>query len=159
VAIDRARPNTVWAGTGESWVRNSVSIGDGIYKSTDGGENWSNVGLAGSEHIAKILIDPKNCDTVWACATRPLWEVSDEGGGYKAAAGGRSWRKVLGGGNRSTGCAMLASADAAPQTLYASLWDFRRAAWTFRSGGPGSGIYKSTDGGEHWTELAPAASN
>ena len=156
VAIDPGNHKNVWAGTGESWVRNSVSIGDGIYKSTDGGENWTNVGLKDTEHIARILIDPRNGNTVWTCATGHLWDDSDSGGVYKTADGGKTWRKVLGGANRSTGCAMIAASAQQPGTLYASMWDFRRQAWTFRSGGPGSGIFKSTDGGEHWTEITPA---
>ena len=153
VAIDPGNPKSVWAGTGESWVRNSVSIGDGVYKSTDGGENWTNTGLKDSEHIAKILIDPKQGNTVWACATGHLWDDNDERGVYKTTDGGKTWRKVLAGANRSTGCAMLAMNAQEPKTLYASMWDFRRQAWTFRSGGPGSGLFKSTDGGDHWTEL------
>ena len=158
VAIDPRNPKTVWAGTGESWVRNSVSIGDGIYKSTDGGETWNNTGLKDSEHIAKVLIDPANGDIVYACATGHLWNDNAERGVYKTSDGGKTWRKVLAGANGSTGCAMLAMSPLEPKTLYASLWDFRRQGWTFRSGGPGSGLFKSTDGGEHWTELtAPGA--
>jgi photosystem II stability/assembly factor-like uncharacterized protein len=153
VTIDPTNPETVWVGTGESWVRNSVSVGDGIYKSTDGGENWTNVGLKDSEHIAKILVDPRDGNNVLACATGHLWDDSDSSGVFRTTDGGKTWRKVLAGPNRSTGCAMLAMAAATPATIYATLWDFRRQAWTFRSGGPGSGIYKSTDGGEHWTEL------
>src|ERR1017187_4717249 len=156
VAIDPANPKIVWVGSGESWVRNSVSIGDGIYKSTDGGENWTNLGLKDSEHIPKILIDPTDGNTVFACATGHLWDDNDERGVYKTSDGGKSWRKVLAGANASTGCAMLAMNPRAPKTLYASLWDFRRQGWTFRSGGPGSGLFQSTDGGEHWTELTPA---
>ena len=156
VAVDPGNPKNVWVGTGESWVRNSVSIGDGVYKSTDGGENWTNVGLKDSEHIAKILVDPRNVDSVLACATGHLWNDSDAGGVYKTGDGGKTWRKVLAGANRSTGCAMLAMSAQQPGTIYASLWDFRREAWTFRSGGPGSGIFKSTDGGDHWTEFTPA---
>ncbi len=156
VAIDPGNPKNVWVGTGESWVRNSVSIGDGIYKSTDGGENWTNAGLRDSEHISKILIDPGNSNTVYACATGHLWDDSNERGVYKTTDGGKTWRKVLAGANGSTGCAMLAMSAQAPRTLYASLWDFRRQAWTFRSGGPGSGLFQSTDGGEHWTELTPS---
>ncbi len=156
VTIDLHNPKNVWVGTGESWVRNSVSIGDGIYRSTDGGENWTNVGLKDSEHIAKILVDPADSNTVYACATGHLWDDNPERGVYKTTDGGKNWRKVLAGANNSTGCGMLAMAAAEPKTLYASLWDFRRQAWTFRSGGPGSGLFKSTDGGEHWTEFTPA---
>ena len=159
VAIDPGNPKNVWVGTGETWARNSVSIGDGIYKSTDGGENWTNAGLKDSERIAKILVDPKDSNTVFACATGHLWDDNSERGVYKTTDGGNTWRKVLAGANASTGCGMLAMAPKEPNTIYASMWDFRRQAWTFRSGGPGSGIFKSTDGGEHWTELAPTAAN
>ena len=153
VAIDRSNPRTVWVGTGESWVRNSVSVGDGVYKSTDGGENWTNVGLQDSEHIAKILIDPKDGNTVFVCATGHLWDDNLERGVYKTSDGGQTWKKVLGGANASTGCGFIAMSPQEPKTIFASLWDFRRQGWTFRSGGPGSGLYRSTDGGEHWTEL------
>jgi photosystem II stability/assembly factor-like uncharacterized protein len=156
VAIDPQNPKIVWVGTGESWVRNSVSIGDGIYKSTDGGETWNNSGLKDSEHIAKILIDPRHGDTVYACATGHLWDDNQERGVYKTSDGGKTWRKVLAGVNGSTGCGMLAMNPADSATLYASMWDFRRQGWTFRSGGPGSGLFKSTDGGEHWTDLTAA---
>jgi photosystem II stability/assembly factor-like uncharacterized protein len=156
VAIDPTNPENVWVGTGESWVRNSVSIGDGIYKSTDGGENWTNVGLKDSERIAKILVDPRNGNNVLACATGHLWDDSDAGGIYRTIDGGKTWRKVLAGPNRSTGCSMLSMSAQAPATVYATMWDFRRQAWTFRSGGPGGGIFKSTDGGEHWTEITQA---
>jgi len=153
LTIDPTNSKVVWVGTGESWVRNSVSVGDGIYKSTDGGENWTNVGLKDSEHISKILVDPKDGNTVFACSMGHLWNDNDERGVYKTNDGGKSWRKVLAGTNGSTGCAMLAMNVQDPNTLYAGMWDFRRQAWTFRSGGPGSGIFKSTDGGEHWTEI------
>ena len=156
VAVDPSNSKNVWAGSGESWVRNSVSVGDGVYKSVDGGENWKNVGLKDSEHIAKILIDPKDGSVVYACATGHLWDDSAERGVYKTSDGGTTWRKVLAGANGSTGCGMLSMAAQDSKTIYASMWDFRRQAWTFRSGGPGSGFYKSTDGGEHWTELTPA---
>ena len=126
VAIDPSNPKIVWTGTGESWVRNSVSIGDGIYKSTDGGENWKNVGLKDSEHIAKILIDPKDGNIVYACATGHLWDDNEERGVYKTTDGGKSWSKVLAGANGSTGCAMLAMSGPEPKTIYASMWDFRR---------------------------------
>ena len=158
VTIDPSNPQIVWVGSGESWTRNSVSVGDGIYKSTDGGENWTNVGLKDSEHIARILVDPKNSNTVYACATGHLWNDNSERGVYKTSDGGKTWRKVLAGSNASTGCGMLSMSPLEPNTIFASMWDFRRQGWTFRSGGPGSGLYKSTDGGEHWTELTDANS-
>src|SRR3989449_7209599 len=153
VAIDPSNPEIVWVGTGESWVRNSVSVGDGVYKSTDGGENWTNVGLKDTEHIAKILIDPKDGNRVYVCATGHLWDDNEERGVYKTSDGGKTWKKVLAGANGSTGCGLMAMSPLEPKTIYASMWDFRRQGWTFRSGGPGSGLYQSTDGGEHWTEL------
>src|SRR6202049_3212340 len=153
IAIDPKSPKTIWAGTGESWTRNSVSIGDGIYKSTDGGENWTNMGLKESERIAKILIDPSDSNNVLACVTGHVWNDNDERGVFKTSDGGKTWKKVLAGANGSTGCGMLAMSPQAPKTIFASTWDFRRQGWTFRSGGPGSGLYQSTDGGDHWTEL------
>ena len=158
VAIDKSNPSIVWVGTGEAWTRNSVSIGDGIYRSSDGGENWTNVGLKDSEHIAKILVDPRDSNSVLACATGHLWDDNDERGVYKTADGGKTWKQVLAGMNGSTGCAMVASSPQEPNTIFAALWDFRRQGWTFRSGGPGSGLYKSADGGDHWTELTGANS-
>ena len=160
VTIDPKNPKTVWVGTGESWTRNSVSIGDGVYKSTDGGENWTNMGLKESERIVKILVDPNQTETVYACAPGKLWSDSDERGLYKTTDGGRSWRKILKGANASTGCSMISMDEKNPQTVYAGMWDFRRKGWTFRSGGEGadassgSGLFKSTDGGATWTELS-----
>jgi photosystem II stability/assembly factor-like uncharacterized protein len=153
VAIDPSNPKTVWVGTGESWVRNSVSIGDGVYKSTDGGENWTNVGLKDSEHIAKILVDPKDGNNVLVCAMGHLWDDNDERGVYKTADGGKTWKKVLAGANGSSGCALMSMSRQEPKTTYAAMWDFRRQGWTFRSGGAGSGVFKSTDGGDHWSEV------
>ncbi len=153
VTIDPSNPKTVWVGSGEAWVRNSVSVGDGVYKSTDGGENWTNVGLKDSEHIAKILVDPADGNNVVVCAMGHLWNDNDERGVYKTSDGGKTWKKVLAGANGSSGCALLAMSRQEPKTMYASMWDFRRQGWTFRSGGPGSGLFKSTDGGDHWSEV------
>jgi photosystem II stability/assembly factor-like uncharacterized protein len=153
VTIDPSNHKIVWVGTGESWTRNSVSIGNGIYKSTDGGENWSNMGLQDSERISRILVDPTDSNTVYTCVTGHLWNDSDERGVYRTNDGGKSWKKVLAGANGSTGCAMISMNAQEPKTVYASMWDFRRQGWTFRSGGPGSGLFKSTDGGERWSEL------
>ena len=162
VTIDPSDHKTVWVGTGESWVRNSVSVGDGVYKSTDGGENWTNMGLKDTEHIAKILVDPKDGNTVYVCATGHLWNDNKERGVFKTSDGGKTWNKVLAGPNDSTGCGMMAMSPEAPKTIFASLWDFRRQGWTFRSGSDSgsdaSGLYKSTDGGDHWTELTTSNS-
>src|SRR5271170_363728 len=153
VAIDPSNPKTVWVGSGEAWMRNSVSVGDGVYKSTDGGENWTNVGLKDSEHIAKILVNPSDSNDVLACATGHLWDDNEERGVFQTTDGGKTWKKILAGANGSSGCAMIAQSKHEPKTIYAAMWDFRRQGWTFRSGGPGSGLFKSTDGGAHWGEV------
>jgi len=106
VTIDPKNPKVIWVGTGEAWTRNSVSIGDGVYKSTDGGENWTNMGLKNSERIAKILVDPNSDDTVYVCAPGKLWSDSEERGLYKTSDGGKTWTRILAGANLSTGCSM-----------------------------------------------------
>src|ERR1700721_1001192 len=121
VAIDPSNSENVWVGTGESWVRNSVSVGDGVYKSTDGGENWTDVGLKESAHIAKILVNPSDGNDVLACATGHLWDDSDERGVYRTNDGGKTWQKVLAGANGSSGCAMIARSKQEPKTFYAAL--------------------------------------
>src|ERR1700732_3595974 len=108
VAIDPSNSKTVWVGTGEAWTRNSVSVGDGVYKSTDGGENWTNVGLKNSEHIAKILVNPGDGNDVLVCALGHLWNDSDERGVYQTSDGGKNWKKVLAGATGSRGWAMIA---------------------------------------------------
>src|SRR6266511_4254760 len=159
VTIDPKNPKVMWVGTGESWMRISVSIGDGIYRSDDCGDNWTNMGLRESEHIVKILVDPNETNTVYVCVPGKLWSDSDDRGVYKTTDGGKTWTKVLKGANASTGCSMMSMDPSHPKTLYAGMWDFRRRGWTFRSGGEsdtarsGSGLFKSTDGGATWTEL------
>jgi len=159
VTIDPKNPKVIWVGSGEAWTRNSVSVGDGVYKSVDGGDNWTNVGLNNSERIAKILVDPSNTNNVYVCTPGKLWSDSDDRGVYKTTDGGKTWTKILKGANASTGCSMMSMDKANPQTIYAGMWDFRRKGWTFRSGGDGpnalsgSGLFKSTDGGTTWTEL------
>jgi hypothetical protein len=160
LTIDPKNPKTIWVGTGESWTRNSVSVGDGIYKSVDGGDNWIHLGLKDSERITKIAVDPTDGNTVYVCVPGKLWSDSDERGVYKTTDGGRTWTKALKGANASTGCSMLSLDAKNPKTIYAGMWDFRRKGWTFRSGGDGptafsgSGLHKSTDGGATWTELS-----
>jgi photosystem II stability/assembly factor-like uncharacterized protein len=159
IAIDPSAPKTIWVGTGEAWTRNSTSIGDGIYKSTDGGDSWSNVGLKNSERIAKILLDPKDGNVVYACVPGKLWSDSEDRGLYKTTDGGKSWNKILKGANLSTGCSMISMDPQDSKTLFAGMWDFRRKGWTFRSGGENataasaSAFYKSSDGGATWQEL------
>ena len=155
----RSNPKTIWVGTGESWTRNSVSIGDGIYKSTDGGETWTNMGLPESERIAKIIVDPNDGNTVYACVPGKLWSDSDDRGLYKTTDGGKTWTLVLQG--REPLDRLLDRSRWIRRTRrrsIAGLWDFRRKGWTFRSGGErpdapsGSGLFRSTDGGKTWTK-------
>ncbi len=163
IAIDPQNTKNVWVGTGECWVRNSVSIGDGIYKSTDGGESWTHVGLEKSERIGQIVVSPKNSDTVFACVPGALWSDSADRGLYKTTDGGKTWQQVLKGANLSTGCTSLALDPANPETMFACMWDFRRKGWEYRSGGDGpdkpsaSGLFRSADGGATWTEVTPEA--
>ncbi|HKF59085.1 MAG TPA: sialidase, partial [Blastocatellia bacterium] len=159
VTIDPKHPKTIWVGTGESWTRNSVSIGDGVYKSTDGGDNWTNMGLKESERIAKIIVDPADTNIVYVAVPGKLWSDSDDRGLYKTTDGGKTWSKILKGANASTGCSSVSIDPTNSKTIFAGMWDFRRKGWTFRSGGDGpnapsgSGLFKSTDGGATWTEL------
>ena len=159
IALDPNHPDTYWVGTGESWMRNSVSAGDGVYKTNDGGETWTPMGLANSEHIARIIVDPTNSDTVYVCAPGRLWSDSGDRGLYKTTDGGKSWALILKGPNLSTGCSTLAVDPQNPKKLIAGLWDFRRKGWTFRSGGEGpdapsgGGLLVSQDGGATWADL------
>ena len=163
VAIDPSNPQNVWVGTGEPWTRNSVSIGNGVYRSVDGGETWVYLGLPESERIADIVIDPGSSDTVYVCASGKLWSDSADRGLYKTTDGGKSWQLVLKGANVSTGCASVSMDPRNSDLLFASLWDHRRKGWTFRSGGEsptarsGSGLFRSADGGRTWTELSAQA--
>ena len=164
LALDPAHPDTYWAGTGESWMRNSVSVGDGVYKTIDGGETWTNMGLAGSEHISKIIVDPADSNTVYACVPGRLWSDSADRGLYKTSDGGKTWINILKGPNLSTGCSTLAMDPQNPRKLIAGLWDFRRTGWGFRSGGTnadqpsGSGMLVTEDGGATWTDMRTAQS-
>jgi len=156
VAIDPSNKETVWVGTGESWMRNSVSVGTGVYKTTDGGADWTNAGLGDTEHIARIAIDPKASNTVYVCATGHAWDSNEERGVFKTTDGGKTWKKILY-VDANTGCSDISLDPQMPGVLFAGMWQFRRQPDFFNSGGPGSGFYKSTDGGEHWTKLTSAA--
>lgn len=152
LAIDQKHPDTLWAGTGESNMRNSVSIGDGIYRTTDAGENWVKCGLEKSEHISKILLHPDNPSVVYVAVPGALWSDSEDRGLYKTTDFGKTWNKILY-GNPRTGCADVLMDPRNPDILYASLWEFRRTPWSFSSGGPGSKLVKSTDGGQTWNSI------
>ncbi len=153
VAIDPKQPDLLaWVGTGECWTRNSVSMGDGIYKTTDGGQNWANLGLAKTERISAIKIDPANPNTVYVGAMGALWNANAERGVFKTTDGGATWEKILF-VDENTGCSDLAMDPVTPNTLYAAFWEYRRTGWSFNSGGPKSGLYKTTDGGKTWAKI------
>ena len=160
IAIDPHDTDNVWVGTGEAWTRNSTSVGNGIYHSTDGGESWTNTGLPNSERVVKIAVNPNDANTVLACVTGKLWSDSIERGVYRTTDAGKNWTQVLKGSNASTGCGGMSMDAKNPNVVFASLWDFRRKGWTFRSGGngpdspSGSGLYRSDDGGASWHEVS-----
>ncbi len=152
IAVSASNPNVVYVGTGEHAIRGNVSHGDGMFKSTNAGKSWSYAGLAETQQISRVRIHPTNPDIVWVAAFGHVWGPSGDRGVYKTTDGGKSWRKVLF-RNDSTGAADLALDPKNPDILYATFWEAYRKPWALSSGGPGSSIYKSTDGGEHWKEL------
>lgn len=153
VAVAPTDASIVWVGTGEPWTRNSVSVGTGLYKSTNAGTDWQAVGLEQSERIADIIIHPTNPDIVYVAALGHLWNASAERGVYKTTDGGKTWAKILY-VDENTGAADLSIDPRDPDILYASMWSFRRQPWTFDSGFTGgSGLYKTTDGGKSWATI------
>jgi photosystem II stability/assembly factor-like uncharacterized protein len=152
IAISRSNPNVMYAGTGEQQNRQSTSYGNGIYRSDDGGDTWRHLGLEETRHTGKVVIHPANPDIVYFGALGNLWAGSEERGVYKSTNGGRSWDKVLY-VNEYTGVIDMAIDPANPNTVYAATYQRLRRAWGVNGGGPGSGIWKSTDGGSNWNEL------
>ena len=153
VTLDPNNPdNVIYVGTGETWPRNSVSVGDGLYKSVDGGSNWTKMGFEKSERIANIIVNPKNSKEIYVGVLGALWGDSEERGVYKTTDGGVTWDKILYTDQR-TGCADLAMDPEDPNILYASMWEFRRTGWSFESGGKNSALYKSVDGGATWNKI------
>jgi photosystem II stability/assembly factor-like uncharacterized protein len=152
IAAAPSDPNTVYVGMGEGCIRGNVSHGDGVYKSTDAGRTWKHAGLPLSRHIPRMRVHPRNPDIAWAAVLGAIFNPSEERGVYKTTDGGKSWRKVLYRNDRA-GAVDLALDPSNPDILYAALWDVKRTPWSLESGGPGSGLFKSTDGGETWTEI------
>jgi len=152
ITIDQHHPDTVWVGTGEVWVRNSTSVGDGIYKTFNAGESWQKMGLEKSERISKIAIDPENSDIVFVAALGNLWNSSPERGLFKTTDGGKTWEKILY-VDENTGCCDVAIDPGDPNIMYAGMWEFRRTPWSFSSGGKGSGLFRSSDGGKTWSKI------
>lgn len=153
VTLDPNDPdNTIYVGTGETWPRNSVSIGDGLYRSKDGGSTWTKIGFEKSERISNIIINPKNSNEIYIGVMGALWSDSEDRGVYKTTDGGLNWQKILY-VNQKTGCADLAIDPKNSDILYASIWEFRRTAWSFESGGENSALYKSVDAGKTWNKI------
>ena len=152
VALDPNNPDVVWVGTGENVSGRHVGWGDGVYRSRDGGGSWEQMGLERSEHIGKILIDPRNSNVVFVAAEGPLWASGGDRGLYKTTDGGRSWEQVLD-IDENTGVTDVEFNPANPDVMYAATYQRRRHIWSFLAGGPESGIYKSTDGGDTWRSV------
>ncbi len=152
IAIAPSDPNVIYVGMGESTIRTDVSFGDGVYKSTDGGKTWNHCGLAETRHIGKVRIHPKNPDIVWVAALGHAFGSNKERGIYKSTDGGKNWKQVLF-KSKTAGAIDLTFDPRTPDTLYASIWQVYRNFWELSSGGEESGIWKSTDGGETWTDI------
>lgn len=153
VTIDPNNPFVVWVGTGENNSQRSVSYGDGVYKSTDAGKSWKNMGLKKSEHIGKIVIDPRNSNVVFVAAQGPLWNPGGDRGLYKSTDGGETWSESLK-ISENTGVSDLVFDNRNPDVMYCSSYQRRRHVWTLIDGGPESAVYKSTDAGKTWNKLA-----
>jgi photosystem II stability/assembly factor-like uncharacterized protein len=152
VVLDPKNPNVVWVGTGENNSQRSVGYGDGVYRSDDGGKSWKNMGLKKSEHIGRIVIDPRNSNTVYVAAQGPLWGPGGDRGLFKTTDGGKSWKKVLS-ISENTGVTDVVLDPRNPDVLLAASYQRRRHVWTLINGGPESALHKSTDGGASWTKL------
>lgn len=158
ITIDPNNPHTIWVGSGENVGGRHVGYGDGIYKSMDGGKSWKNMGLKASEHISKILVHPENPNVVWVAVQGPLWSKGGERGLYKSVDGGKNWKQVLG-NNEWTGVTDIAMDPYNPDWMYAATWDRHRTVAAYMGGGPGSGLHRSTDGGETWEKLTKGLPN
>ena len=152
IAVSDSDHKVIYAGTGESCIRNDVSHGDGIYRSGDGGETWVNVGLRNTRHIARVRINPNDPDLVYVAALGHAFGSNSERGVYRTRNGGETWENVLFKSDRAGACDLSLDPNN-PRILYASIWEARRTFWDMTSGGDDSGLWKSTDGGNSWVEL------
>ncbi len=152
IKVQQSNPDVIWVGTGEGNPRNSLNLGDGIFKTLDGGKTWKRMGLEKTKNIHRILIDPNNPDVVYAAAIGNPYGIHSERGVYKTTNGGETWQRILY-TNDTSGCAELVMDPANPNKLIANMWQHQRKPWNFNSGGPGSGLYITVDGGKTWKKL------
>ncbi|MGE5148779.1 MAG: WD40/YVTN/BNR-like repeat-containing protein, partial [Rhodospirillaceae bacterium] len=152
IAVAPSDPNVIYAGTGETAIRLDVSYGDGMYKSSDAGRTWSHVGLRNSKFIGRIVIHPTNPDLVYAAVLGDIFGPNTERGVYRSKDGGKSWERILH-RNDVSGAIDLTMDRNNPRLLFASVWEAKRNFWNISSGGPGSGLFRSTDGGDTWEEI------
>ena len=158
ITLDPSNPSNVWVGSGENVGGRHVAYGDGIFKSTDDGKTWKNMGLKNSEHISEIIVHPNNSDVVWVAVQGPLWNKGGERGLYKTTDGGINWNQVLG-NNEWTGVTDIMIDPRNPKILYAATWDRHRTVAALMGGGPGTAIYRSDDGGDSWKVLSVGLPN
>ncbi|HTV91444.1 MAG TPA: hypothetical protein VMG98_01875 [Verrucomicrobiae bacterium] len=156
IAVAPSNPHVLYAGTGEGFPRNTAALGDGVFRSDDAGKTWRSLGLSGTQHVAKIAVDPVNPNVALVAAMGPEFSAGGERGIYRTSDGGRTWQRVLY-VNPTTGGSDVAFDPANPSVALAGTFDYLRQPWTFRGGGPGSGLYRSTDGGVTWTKLTDPA--
>ena len=152
VAVSESNPDVVYIGMGETELRGNIMQGDGVYKSDDAGKTWKHIGLSDTQAIARIRIDPSNSDIVYVAALGHPYGTNAERGVFRTRDGGKTWQKILYKDDHA-GSEDLTIDPHNPRVLYAAIWDVYRTSWTLSDGGPRSGFYKSTDGGDHWTEL------
>jgi len=152
IGLSDSDPNTIYVGMGESPIRGNVSHGDGVYKSTDGGKTWKHIGLEDTRQISRVRVHPKNPDIVYVAAQGHVWAPNADRGVFRSTDGGKTWKKILFRSDKAGACDLIID-PTNPNVLYAGFWEVYRKPWTLESGGPGSGIFKSSDAGDTWTEI------